>query len=75
LGIVTHIVNTILTISIYPAGWKTSKIMSIAKKSEPINMSDYRPISVFPALYKAIEIIMKRQINAFLIDKGHLSDS
>jgi hypothetical protein len=49
--------------------------MSIAKKSEPSNMSDYRPISVFPALYKAIEIIMKRQINAFLIDKGHLSDS
>jgi hypothetical protein len=71
LGIVTHIFNTILTISIYPTGWKTS---SIAKKSEPSIMSDYRPISVLPALSKAIEIIMKRQINAFSIDKGHLSD-
>jgi hypothetical protein len=33
LGIVTHIFNTILTTSIYPAGWKTSKIMLIAKKA------------------------------------------
>jgi hypothetical protein len=35
-------------------------------------MSDYRPISVLPALSKAI--IIKRQINAFLMDKGLLSD-
>jgi hypothetical protein len=32
-------------------------------------MSDYRPISVLPALSKAIEIIMI----IILIDKGHLS--
>jgi hypothetical protein len=48
--------------------------MPIAKKSEPSNISDYRPISVLPALSKAIEIIMKRQINAFLMDKGLISD-
>jgi hypothetical protein len=33
LGIVTHIFNAILTISIYPAGWKTTKIMPISKKA------------------------------------------
>jgi hypothetical protein len=54
---------------------KTSKRMPIPKKkSQPSNMSDYRPISVLPALSKAIEIIMKRQINAFLMDKGLLRD-
>jgi hypothetical protein len=74
LGIITHIFNTILTPSIYPAGWKTSIIMPVAKKSEPSNMSDDRPISVLPTLSKAIEIIMKRQINAFLMDKGLLGD-
>jgi hypothetical protein len=47
--------------------------MPIAKKSEPSNMSDYRPISLLPALSKAIEIIMKRQISAFLVEKGLLS--
>jgi hypothetical protein len=59
LSIVTHIFNTILTISIYPAAWKTSKIMPIAKKNEPNNMSYCRQINVLPALSKAIEIIMK----------------
>jgi hypothetical protein len=73
-GIVTHIFNTILTTSIYPAAWKTTKIMPIAYTSEPSNISDYRPISVLSVLSKAIEIIMKRQINAFLMDKGRLSD-
>jgi hypothetical protein len=63
LGILTHIFNTILTTSI-------SKIIPIAKKSKPSNMSNYRLINVLPALSKAIEIIMKRQINALLMDKG-----
>jgi hypothetical protein len=44
--------------------------MPITKKNEPSNMSDYRPISVLPAPSKEIETIMKRQINAFLMDKG-----
>jgi Reverse transcriptase (RNA-dependent DNA polymerase) len=74
LGIVTHIFNTILTSSVYPATWKVSKVIPIAKKSEPGNMSDYRPISVLPALSKAIEFIMKRQINSHLANRGLLSN-
>jgi hypothetical protein len=34
LTVVTYIFNTILTTSVSPAAWKTSKIMPIAKKSE-----------------------------------------
>jgi small basic protein len=68
LVVVTYIFNTILTTSIYPAARKTLHIKLIAKKSEPSNIPDYRPISVLPALSKAIEIIMKRQINVFLMD-------
>jgi hypothetical protein len=32
LTVVTHIFNFILTTSVYPAAWRTSKIMPIAKK-------------------------------------------
>jgi hypothetical protein len=37
-------------------------------------MLDYRLISVLPSLSKAIEIIMKRQINALLMDRGFLNN-
>jgi hypothetical protein len=63
LGIVTHIFNTILTTSIWLEDQENNA--HCQKKSEPSNMSDYSLISVLPALSKAIEIIMKRQINAF----------
>jgi hypothetical protein len=72
--IVTHNFNTILTTSIHSAAWKTSKIMPITKKNEPNNMSDYTPISVLPAFSKTIETVMKRQINALLLDKGLVRD-
>jgi hypothetical protein len=32
------------------------------------------PITILPSLSKAIEIITKRQINAFLMDRGFLND-
>jgi hypothetical protein len=50
--VVTHIFNTILATSVHPTAWKTSKIMPIAKKSEPINMLDYRLISVLLTLFR-----------------------
>jgi hypothetical protein len=58
LGTLNHIYITILTTSIYP-------LNAHCQKSEPSHMSNYRPISVLPAFSKAIEIIIKRQINAF----------
>jgi hypothetical protein len=63
LGIVTHIFNTTRLRKYYP----------LLKKA---NRAIYRVID--PSAYfqhsKAIEIIMKRQINAFLMDKGLLGD-
>jgi hypothetical protein len=76
LGIVTYIFNTILTSDDFysPCSLEDLKNNVHCQKSEPSNMSYYRPISVLPAPSKAIEIIMKRQINAFLMDKSLLSD-
>jgi hypothetical protein len=62
VDIITHIFNTILITSNYPATWKTSKITPIAKPYRPCGLADYCLISVLPALSKALEIIMKSQI-------------
>jgi Reverse transcriptase (RNA-dependent DNA polymerase) len=68
---ITHIFNTILTSSIFPDAWKVSKILPIPKKKNPSELSDYRPISILPALSKAIEVLMRDQIVEFL-DRHHL---
>jgi hypothetical protein len=49
---------TILMTSRYPI-WKISKIRPIAKTNTPCRPANYRPISVLPALSKAMETIMR----------------
>jgi len=62
LPVLTYIFNTILTKSYFPKDWKVSKVVPIAKIKDPAELGDYRPISILPALSKALEIIMRRQI-------------
>jgi hypothetical protein len=62
LPYITHIFNMILITSKFPTAWKTSKIMPIAKNNDTATLSDYRPISILPALYKAMEINIKKHI-------------
>jgi hypothetical protein len=49
---VTHVFNTVIMSSCYPAPWKLSKIMPVAKTNDPGSLSDYRPISILPAFSK-----------------------
>jgi hypothetical protein len=73
LPYITHIFNTILTTSKFPTTWKTSKIMPIAKNNDPATLSDYRPVSILPALSKAMEIIIRRQITGYVERNGMIS--
>jgi hypothetical protein len=41
LSYITHIFNTILKTSRFLMVWKISKIVPIAKKNEPVTLSDY----------------------------------
>jgi hypothetical protein len=34
--------------------------MPISKNNDPATLSDYQPISILPALYKAMESIVRR---------------
>jgi hypothetical protein len=73
LPYVTHIFNTVLTTSTFPATWKISKITPLAKSNDPGALSDYRPISILPAISKALEVIIRRQIMNHVDNKGLLS--
>jgi hypothetical protein len=73
LSYVTHVFNTVLMSSSYPASWKLSKIMPVAKNNDPGSLSDHRPISILPDLTKAMEIIMRNQITAHIERNGMMS--
>jgi hypothetical protein len=52
----------------------TSKIMRInSEKNDPASLFNYRPISNVPALSKAMEIIVRRQIPCFVERNGMIS--
>ena len=70
----TNIFNTVLTTSYFPKIWKLSKIVPLPKKSQSVNLCDYRPISILSTLAKALESIMKSQICVHL-DSGCLLSS
>lgn len=71
------IFNTCLTKSVFPSDWKTSQIIPIPKNSNCSAVLDYRPISILSPLSKALEHVMKLQINQFVISNGllHVSQS
>jgi hypothetical protein len=73
LRYVTHVFNTVLMSSSYPASWKFSKIMPVTKTNDPGSLSDYRPISILPALSKAMKMIMRNQITAHIERNGMMS--
>jgi hypothetical protein len=70
LPYVNHVFNNVLMSSSYPASWKLSKIMPVAKTNNPGSLSGYRAISILPALSKAMEIIMRNQITAHIKRNG-----
>ncbi len=73
LPVLTFIFNSILTKSFFPKHWKISKVVPIAKVKDPAHLADYRPISILPALSKALELIMRRQIVDYVDRKGLLT--
>lgn len=71
LPFITYLFNTILTKSIFPSGWKQSKIIPIPKSKL---YNDFRPIAILPFLSKVLENVMHKQMNAFLHSRKLLSD-
>jgi len=68
LPYITFLFNTILTKSMFPSCWKTSKILPLPKGN-----NDYRPISILPFLSKVLERLMFNQISDFVLRNSLLS--
>lgn len=59
---VLNFVNSILTTSVFPAAWKSARVVPIPKSGTIRGMEDLRPISILPALSKVVEHLIKKLI-------------
>ncbi len=54
----TEIFSALIRTGIFPNEWKASRVTPISKSSPKSNPSNYRPISVIPAIAKIFEKII-----------------
>ena len=60
---------------IFPDKLKIAKVVPIFKKGDKLNINNYRPISLLPAISKVIEKIMADQLSEFFENMKLLSNS
>jgi hypothetical protein len=63
--ILTHIINCSFKYRWFPDRWKHAIIKPIPKNDDPSSASDFRPISLLPAISKIIEHIAFSQMCDF----------
>ena len=51
----------------FPQNLKLADITPVYKKNDPLDKTNYRPVSVLPVVSKIFERIMQKQINDFII--------
>ena len=69
LPYITHLLNTIITSSTFPAMWKSAKIIPVSKQDKT-----YRPIAIFPYLWKIFEKLIYKQMTHYLYGNDVLSE-
>ena len=62
----THIINSFISSSSFPAAWKIARISPIPKTDLPTEPDHYRPISILPALSRVFERLMLQQMLHYL---------
>ena len=70
----THIVNTSITTAVFPASYKTSKIIPLLKNSQldKLDPSSFRPVSLLPVASKILERVVFLQVVEYLDTNGLL---
>ena len=58
----TDIINTMIETSMFSHQWKNARVVPTPKVNYPSDTTDYRPISVLPALSKIAEILILKQL-------------
>ena len=68
---ICHIVNISLESGKFPEKWKYSKTVPIFKKSgSPLDMNNYRPISIINGFSKILEKVVFKRLSLFLNGKN-----
>ncbi|GBP91231.1 Probable RNA-directed DNA polymerase from transposon BS [Eumeta japonica] len=62
----TELFNSILISSETPKEWSEANIILIYKKGDPKNISNYRPISLLPNMYKLFSSIINNRLSAII---------
>lgn len=70
---IATLVNNIFDSKEFPSLFKTSKVVPIFKSGDKLDISNYRPISILPALSKIVEKILYQQIMDHLNSNNILS--
>ena len=72
---ICDIINQVLETGIFPDDWKKAKVHPIFKSDERNIPSNYRPISILPAISKIIERVMHTQLLEYFQAGNLLIDS
>lgn len=66
LPILCHLINSCLDESRFPSQWKISRVVPVAKCSNPKDLINLRPISILPMMSKVLERVMCDQMVRYL---------
>ena len=51
----TFVINNYIATNNFPKAWKTARISAIPKRTQPVELKDYRSVSILTVLSKAYE--------------------
>ena len=60
-------INDSIEKSDFPQSLKLADITPVYKKNDPLDKTNYRPVTILPVVSKIVERIMQKQINDFII--------
>lgn len=63
---ITHIINECILKSYFPRCWKSALVTPMPKVNNPSEFSQFRSISILPALSKILERVMEEQTRVFI---------
>ena len=72
---ITKLINRSIQNHTFPSSWKCSKVFPLYKSRDRANATNYRPISVLPALSKLMEKAVYTQLYDYLTEHNILNDN
>ena len=72
---ILHLINSSISTRTFPNAWKVALVTPLHKSGDPLNPSNYRPISILPAMSKILEKVVSNQLRSYLVTNHIISSS